>query len=90
VVENAFTPPGDCPVCGEAVPAGARSCPGCGADERTGWNEDDARYDGLDLPDEAFHDGFNRPPQKRWHQSALWVGVAVALLIILIVAFAVR
>jgi predicted nucleic acid-binding Zn ribbon protein len=49
-----FTPPTECPVCGDAVPRGAKSCPGCGADERTGWNEYTTRYDGLDLPDEAF------------------------------------
>jgi predicted nucleic acid-binding Zn ribbon protein len=45
-----------CPTCGEEVPAGARACPSCGADENTGWSED-ARYDGLDLPDEEFEYG---------------------------------
>lgn len=49
--------PETCPVCGASVPAGAKSCPECGADERTGWDEEQTRYDGLDLPDEAFdHD----------------------------------
>lgn len=36
------------------MPRKARACPQCGADERTGWNEEDTRYDGLALPDEAF------------------------------------
>jgi len=90
VSRDVFQPPGDCPVCGEEVPAGATSCPGCGADERTGWNEGDARYDGLDLPGEAYGEDSDSPPRKPWHQSALWVGVAVALFIILVVAFTVR
>ena len=38
-----------CPVCGEVVDADALACPGCGADEQTGWSEQ-AEYDGLDLP----------------------------------------
>ena len=53
MVKNAITPPTECPVCGEAVPRTALACPGCGADERSGWNEEAARYDGLDLPAEA-------------------------------------
>ena len=84
MVENGFIPPGECPVCGEDVPGGARSCPSCGADENTGWNEDDTRYDGLDLPDDAFDDevGRGRPPRKPWHQSSLWAGIALVLLIL--------
>lgn len=85
MVENAFIPPGECPVCGEDVPAGAKSCPGCGADERTGWNEEEARYDGLDLPDEAFDEACETP-RKPWHQSALWVGVAIVLVVLFILA----
>jgi len=44
-----------CPNCGADVPGGSASCPECGSDDRTGWSED-TRYDGLDLPDEAFED----------------------------------
>ena len=36
------------------MPAQARACPACGADERTGWNVEMTRYDGVDLPDEEF------------------------------------
>ena len=46
-------PPETCPNCGAEVPRNAKACPECGSDEQTGWSEE-ARYDGLDLPDENF------------------------------------
>ena len=46
-------PPAICPNCGARVPAQAKACFECGADESTGWSET-AREDGLDLPDENF------------------------------------
>jgi hypothetical protein len=49
-----FQPPGDCPVCGESVPAGRKSCPHCGSDERSGWSDETAQ-DALDLPGEDFN-----------------------------------
>jgi glutaredoxin len=52
---SAFVPPGDCPNCGETVPAGAAACPYCGADERTGWSED-TYLDGIELPEDAGTD----------------------------------
>ena len=55
-----FQPPGDCPACGAPVPSHARACPECGADERSGWRDDDVGS-GLDLPDDGFdYDGFVR------------------------------
>lgn len=45
--------PETCPHCGGHVPPGAKACPECGADERTGWSEE-AASGGLDLPDEEF------------------------------------
>ena len=48
---SAFVPPGDCPNCGEPVPAGAAACPHCGADEHTGWSEE-TYLDGVELPGE--------------------------------------
>lgn len=47
---SGFVPPGDCPNCGEEVPAGAPVCPGCGADEHTGWG-DETYLDGVELPE---------------------------------------
>jgi hypothetical protein len=35
------------------VPAGAKSCPECGADEHTGWSEE-AYASSLNLPDDSF------------------------------------
>jgi hypothetical protein len=68
--------PSECPVCGAAVPPKARACPGCGADERSGWNEDDARYDGLDLPDSAFEDeDADYPAAPRPRRAPLRPGV---------------
>lgn len=47
-------PPDVCPACGADVPETALACPECGSDYETGWNEDAAVYDGLDLPDKDF------------------------------------
>jgi hypothetical protein len=87
---HAFTPPATCPVCGESVPRGARACPGCGADERSGWNEDETRYDGLDLPNEAFADDatpLQRGPRSR---GRLWLFTGLVLLAVLILSFILR
>jgi hypothetical protein len=45
-----------CPNCGAEVPRHAKSCPGCGADEKTGWS-DHAYADNLGIPDEDFDYG---------------------------------
>jgi hypothetical protein len=66
-------------VCGATVPRGSRACPECGADERSGWDEDAARYDGLDLPPEP---GEKRPRSDR--TPFLWWVIAVILLIVLV------
>ena len=52
--------PAICPVCGENVPRGALACPECGADERSGWRENEESYDGIDLPDEFDYEEFKR------------------------------
>lgn len=85
-----FIPPETCPVCGEDVPRGARACPGCGADERSGWNEEAARHDGLDLPDGAFADEDTERAARREHGRGLWLVVAAGLLVLLIIAFIFR
>jgi hypothetical protein len=85
---SAFVPPGECPACGEHVPAGARACPACGADERTGWS-DDTLYDGLDLPDEAFEDDASperRPPRMAGRTWKDYVTVGLTILLVLILS----
>ena len=84
---SAFVPPGECPACGEHVPAGAHACPACGADARTGWSKD-TLYDGLDLPDEAYEDeampGYRSPRATgRTWKDYFTVGVALLLVLIL-------
>ncbi|MDX2226759.1 MAG: zinc ribbon domain-containing protein [Verrucomicrobiae bacterium] len=85
----AFQTPETCPVCGADVPPRARACPECGADEKSGWNEEDTRYDGLDLPDPDFNydefvkeefGGAKRPKGI----SPLWWWVGIALLVLII------
>lgn len=80
------TPP-ECPVCGAKLPPRAQACPDCGADDRTGWNEEVTRYDGLDLPDSAFDDDDQSPTPPTLaspHRQLFWTAVA-ALLIVLFV-----
>jgi hypothetical protein len=45
-----------CPVCGADVPRKAKSCPECGACEKSGWSEDQY-LDGIDLPEEDYTSG---------------------------------
>ena len=52
---RSFQAPNTCPVCGATVPANAKACPACGADERSGWDDEQTRYDGLDLPDDSLN-----------------------------------
>jgi len=85
-------PPEECANCGAPIPHGAKACPECGADERTGWRENDAtRYDGLDLPEEAFADddkaksGPNRKRERPVSGVAwYWWCVGIALVVVLV------
>ena len=83
-------PHSECPVCGSAVPPKAKACPNCGADERSGWNEDDSRYDGLDLPDSSFEDegapAPRRAPARRGLHPFWWL---VALILVLLFAWSI-
>jgi predicted nucleic acid-binding Zn ribbon protein len=86
-----FSPPEVCPVCGEAVPRDAKACPGCGADERSGWNEAATRYDGLDLPDAAFdEENVRHSARDRAAHDKFWLLVGVLLLAAMILAFVFR
>ncbi|MBP6506572.1 MAG: zinc ribbon domain-containing protein [Opitutaceae bacterium] len=76
------SPPSECPVCGAAVPPQARACPECGADERSGWNEESTRYDGLDLPAEAFDDEQTAPRSNPRNMARHWWLVALVLIVL--------
>jgi hypothetical protein len=80
-----------CPSCGEEVPARARACPACGADENSGWS-DKTVYDGTDIPNEEEFDygkileneGLVR--RKRSQLQRGWV-VVTAILILIFILF---
>jgi hypothetical protein len=75
--------PPECANCGAAIPRGAKSCPECGADERTGWRETSV-YDDLDLPEEAFGEKSRRPRQRDvngvpWYWWCVGIGLVIIL-----------
>ncbi len=66
------------------MPKNARACPHCGADERSGWNEDETRYDGLDLPDsDSGGTDANRKPKGR-AVAILWIATAAVTILTLL------
>ncbi|MDB6138982.1 MAG: hypothetical protein JWO94_2054 [Verrucomicrobiaceae bacterium] len=84
----AFTPPGQCPACGEWIPRHATACDCCGANPRTGWLPQNEVYDGLDLPDDDFNydefveNEFGKGGKKESNRR-FWWWVAVLLVIAL-------
>jgi hypothetical protein len=77
-----------CPVCGDDIPKSALACPGCGADERTGWDHRQIEYGALNLPDEDFsYDEFLKrefgssvkPRNLKW----FWWCTGVVLLVLM-------
>jgi len=77
-------------VCGEDVPRKALACPECGADHRSGWQENAEVYDGMDLPDDDFnYEEFvkqefgspQRPAIKRvwWITAILLIAALIAI-----------
>src|SRR5690606_34733205 len=75
-------PPPECANCGATLPRHARSCPECGADERTGWR-DTSIYDGLDLPDDDSPAAADRPSRHVNGIAWYWWCVGIALVAIL-------
>ena len=57
------------------MPRKAKSCPECGACEKSGWSEDHY-LDGIDLPD----DDYGRPAPQAG-MSRFWWLVAVVILL---------
>ncbi len=85
-------PPEICPVCGEDVPRNARACPGCGADEKSGWNPDAHIQDGLDLPDQEFnYEDFVKEEfgggSSRSRKNVLMAAVAAIMLIVFLILY---
>jgi len=76
-----------CPACGESVPPNAKSCPECGACEKSGWSED-AVYDGLgDAEDDFDYDKFVTDefggPSKQSGKEKFWWWAAVVVVCLL-------
>jgi hypothetical protein len=97
-----FKPPGQCPVCHEFVPKGAAACHDCGACPKSGWNLDEASYDGTDLPDDSadfdyddfiareFGSGGKRSNSKHRSRTGLhpfWRWVALLLLVLFVLSY---
>lgn len=91
-----FKPPGQCPVCGEWVPRGAKACDDCGACAKSGWKADAEIYDGVDLPDEdafdyddfierEFGGGGGRPRESGIKRHWRWV--ALILLVVMVLGY---
>ena len=80
----------ECPVCGEDVPRGAKSCPECGACEKSGWSGE-PDHGALGLPDEDFDyerfvaEEFEGGAKKSRMQGLWWV-VALAVVVAMILA----
>lgn len=86
-------PPEICPHCGAEVPPRSTACPQCGSDDKTGWSED-ARYEGLDLPDQNFNyeefvqDEFGGESPKPRGLNWFWWVVALLLLVAILLVYA--
>ena len=70
----------ECPVCGEDVPANAKSCPECGACEKSGWSGEadelpDTEFDYGKFVAEEFGGGAKKSPAQ-W----FWWTIALALI----------
>ena len=75
-----------CPVCGEEVPRKAKSCPECGACEKSGWGAD-THLDGLDLPDADYTSGRPLEEDSHWKApgpSKMWVIAAAIVFVALL------
>ena len=74
-----------CPVCGEDVPPRSLACPECGADHNSGWREDAAAYDGVDLGKDEFNyeefvrEEFGTSPKPRGISFVWWLTAIVLL-----------
>lgn len=82
--------PDECANCGTPIPPGAKACPECGADERTGWRETSV-YDGLDLPCDTSEVNPETQPSHRVNGIAwYWWLFAVIAVLSFAIAFVLR
>lgn len=76
----------ECPVCGAEVPAGSKSCPECGACEKSGWGgDDDLEENDFDYEKFVAEEFGQGAPKKGWPLA--WAVVALLLLIALALPF---
>jgi uncharacterized membrane protein YvbJ len=79
-----------CPNCGQEVPAKARACPTCGADEQTGWSQN-TYLDNAGLPDdEEYAEIYNREfgrPKRFAKRPWLVIGTGIILLALALAGF---
>ena len=82
----------NCPVCGEEVPNNAKSCPECGACDKSGWSGE-PETGGLGLPEEDFdyqkfiEGEFGGAPKKSPMQWVWWIAAVLVLLGFILMAF---
>lgn len=74
-----------CPNCGAEVPARAKACPECGADEKTGWGDETLHEEDpadFDYEEWKRSEGIGKPTGR---QICMWVvaGVMLVLFILL-------
>ncbi len=77
--------PSECSQCGASIPRGALNCPGCGADERTGWDSNPwLASEAASIPDPeddeppSFFDAWRR---KRWLLAGLIAALALIYMV---------
>lgn len=81
-----------CPNCGEPVPAKAKSCPECGSDENTGWNEQ-TYLDGVSLPyaddedDDPPQADPDAAPKVNWGLALVAGGLLIVSLLVFLVGW---
>jgi hypothetical protein len=55
-----------CPHCEAKVPRGAKACPECGSDDRTGWaSDEELDYQGVEIPDAYDPERWEREAEER-------------------------
>lgn len=80
-------------MCGEWVPRGAVACDQCGSCAKSGWNDEDQTYEGLDLPDEDFDyedftaKEFGGKDANLRLTRQLWWWVAIILILVFLLAY---